>query len=50
MPTAVPATVPPSRLCTKFVPYSATLPAKMVPKNIEIQGGTQPIFVRGGIL
>ena len=23
MPTAVPATVPPSRLCTNFVPYSA---------------------------
>ncbi len=42
MPTAVPATVP---ACAFLARRIGTLPAKIVPTNIEIQGGTLPIFL-----
>ncbi len=41
MPTAVPATVPPSRLCTKFVPYSA---CRKAPPKVRNTGRNARLF------
>ena len=41
MPTAVPAAVPACAFLSRRI---GTPPATVVPKNIEIQGGTLPIF------
>ena len=47
MPTAVPATVPPSRLCTKFVPPIVFAKEVLGTISIFCQGGTPTIFFLG---